>query len=394
MVPVMARRPRRVLGCALALLALLCGACSSGGGGTRDVAERRTVDALALERAVDDYFAQADTFMPELHAVRALLIAVDGRTVVARYSGSRPDDTHHVYGVTKSVVSTLIGIAIDQGLIDDVDSTLAELLPRYRDVMTPRAARVTLRDLLTMTSGFADEGDGGASWDPAQDDAVRTILQSGSVQDPGRFWLNSHGSTHLLTAVLAEASKGSVLDFARRVLFEPLGIRTRPAYQGVERLPAPGSTPAWSPEFRRAGFAWATDRQGVHVGGTLLKLTASDLLRFGQLHLDEGRWAEQQVVSAAWVVQAVRPIDLPTNDEALSYGYLWWLMDLDGNEAYAASGAFGQAVVIVPALRLVVAMASADDVSPSMDGAQLLPLISDVVIPHVPKGPARTAPTA
>jgi CubicO group peptidase (beta-lactamase class C family) len=106
--------------------------------------------------------------------------------------------------------------------------------------MPPRVAAVTLRSLLTMTSGFADEVDGGASWDPAQDDAVRSILQSGSVQDPGRFWLYSSASTHLLTAVLAEVTGGSVLDFARRVLFEPLGIRTRPAYEGVERLPELG----------------------------------------------------------------------------------------------------------------------------------------------------------
>jgi CubicO group peptidase (beta-lactamase class C family) len=152
----------------------------------------------------------------------------------------------------------------------------------------------------------------------------------------------------------------------------------------VERLPAPGSTPAWSPEFRRAGFAWATDRQGVHVGGTLLKLTPSDLLRFGQLHLDGGRWAGRQVVSTGWVEQAVRPIELPTHDEALSYGFLWWLMVLDGHDAYAASGAFGQAVVIVPALRMVVVMACADDVTAPMDGAQLLPLLTDVVIPGLP----------
>jgi CubicO group peptidase (beta-lactamase class C family) len=383
MAPVTARSPWRGLTRALAVAVLLCAACSSGGGSTRDGAQRPGLDVPGLERAVDDYFAQADTFMPELHAVRALLVDVDGRTVVERYPGSRPDQTHHVSSVTKSVVSTLVGIAVDQGLIDGVDSTLGELLPRSREAMTPRVAGVTLRSLLTMTSGFADEVDGGASWDPAQDDAVRAILQSGSVQDPDRFYLYSNASTHLLTAVLAEVTGGSVLDFARRVLFEPLGIRTRPAYEGVERLPEQGLPPAWSKEFRQAGFAWATDRQGVHVGGAMLKLTASDLLRFGRLHLDEGRWDGQQVVSADWVEEAVEPVDVPTGDEALSYGYLWWLMELDGHDAYTAIGAYGQAVVIVPDLRMVVVMAAADDVRTPMDAAKLLPIITDVVIPRL-----------
>ncbi len=386
MLPVTARRPWRRLGCALALAALLCSACSSAGGSIRPSAERTGVDVAELRQAVDDHFAQADTHLPELDAVRALLISVDGRTVVERYAGSRPDQTHHLHSVTKSVVSTLVGIAIDQGHIAGVDSTLGELLPRSRDVMTPRVAGVTVRDLLTMTSGFADEGDGGASWDPAQQDAVRTILRSGSVQEPGRFWLNSHASTHLLTAVLAEATGGSVLEFARRVLFEPLGIRTRPAYEGVERLPAPGSAPARSLRFRSAGFAWATDRQGVHVGGALLKLTATDLLRFGQLHLDEGRWNGRQVVPADWVAEAVRPIDVPTNAADLSYGYLWWLTELDGHDAYAASGAFGQAVVVVPDLRLVVVMACADDAPATMDGGHVAPFITDVVLPWIEEG--------
>ena len=160
----------------------------------------------------------------------------------------------------------------------------------------------------------------------------------------------------------------------------------------------PQSTRAWPSSLAAHRLVW-TAVSAQHtltggVGGTLLTLRASDLLRFGQLHLDEGRWAGQQVVSAGWLDQAVRPIDLPTNDEAMSYGYLWWLMDLDRHDAYAASGAFGQAVVILPALRLVVVMACADDASPSMAGAQLLPLMLDVVIPHLSKFPAGAAPAA
>ena len=377
--PASARRPRRLVGCALALaVVLVTGACTSAGG---PAPEPAGIDVSALERGTSDHLARADTSLPQLAAVRSLLVAVDGRTVLERYVDSGPDQTHHVYSVTKSVVSTLVGIALDEGLVDGLDSTLGELLPDERDAMTPRTAGVTLRQLLTMTSGVADEADGGAPWDPAQPDAVRTILSSGSVQEPGRSWRYSNAATHLLTAVLAEATGGPVLDFARRVLFDPLGIRTRPAYEGTERMRVLGPSPAWSPAFRRAGFAWATDRQGVHVGGLTLKLTARDLLRFGQLHLDGGRWDGRQLVPAAWVEQAVRPAALPTGDEALGYGYLWWLVELDGHDAFAAVGAFGQAVVVAPDLRLVVVMTAADDVRPPMQGVQLLPYITEVVLP-------------
>ena len=373
-----ARRPR-LLGCALALAALLTGACTSGPAPARE--QDAGIDLEALERSTDEHLAQADTSVPQLAAVRALLVSVDGRTVLERHVGGGPDDTHHVYSVTKSVVSTLVGIAVDEGLVEGVDSTLHELLPRERDAMPRRVAGVTLRQLLTMTSGIADEADGGAPWDPAQPDAVRTILASGSVEEPGRTWRYSNAATHLLTAVLAEATGGSVLDFARRVLFDPLGIRTRPAYEGTERMTVLGPSPDWSPAFRRAGFAWATDRQGVHVGGLTLKLTASDLLRFGRLHLDGGRWDGEQLVPAAWVEEAVRPAEQPTGDDAVGYGYLWWLFELDGHDAYAASGAFGQAVVVVPDLRVVAVMTAADDVRMPMEGVPLVPYLTEVVLP-------------
>ena len=375
-----AGRPR-LAGCVLALAVLLTGACSTGGSSAPDREQGSGIDVRALERGTDAHLAQADTSVPQLAAVRSLLVSVDGRTVLERHVDGGPDRTHHVYSVTKSVVSTLVGIAIAEGLIDGVDSTLGELLPGARDAMTPRVAGVTLRQLLTMTSGIADEADGGAPWDPSQPDAVRTILASGSVQEPGRSWRYSNAATHLLTAVLAEATDGSVLDFARRVLFDPLGVRTRPAYEGTERMQVLAPSPAWSPAFRRAGFAWATDRQGVHVGGLTLKLTATDLLRFGQLHLDGGRWRGEQLVPAAWVDEAVRPAALPTGDEALGYGYLWWLMELDGHDAFAATGAFGQAVVVVPDRRLVAVMTAADDARMTVQGVQLVPYLTEVVLP-------------
>ena len=374
-------RPRRLLGCVLALAVLLTGACSSGSG-RRPASGAPGSTSRRWSAAPTTYLAQAETSVPQLAAVRSLLVSVDGRTVLERYVDGGPDETHHVYSVTKSVVSTLVGIAVDEGLLDGVDSTLAELLPRERDAMTPRVAGVTLRQLLTMTSGIADEADGGAPWDPSQPDAVRTILSSGSVEEPGRSWRYSNAATHLLTAVLAEATGGSVLDFARRVLFDPLGIRTRPAYEGTERMRVLGPSPAWSPAFRRAGFAWATDRQGVHVGGLTLKLTARDLLRFGQLHLDGGRW-DGAAAGPGRLGGGGRPARRAADRRrgrsatATSGGSL----ELDGHDAFAASGAFGQAVVVVPDRRLVAVMTAADDVRVPMQGVQLVPYLTEVVLP-------------
>ena len=210
---------------------------------------------MEVERNIDAHLDEADP--PGLANVRAVLVSVDGATVVAHYRDSAPDETAHVWSVTKSVLSMLVGIAIADGHLRGLEQTLAELLPAYRAHMTPDVAAITLQQLLSMTSGLADAPDGGVTFDPADPDIVRTLLDRPLVAAPGTRWVYSNASAHVVSAALRYATGRSVLDYARTRLFDPLGIRTRPAYEGVEEFASVG---VFSEDFQRAGFAWGTDR--------------------------------------------------------------------------------------------------------------------------------------
>ncbi|MDX6323642.1 MAG: hypothetical protein QOF52_3500 [Propionibacteriaceae bacterium] len=305
-----------------------------------------------------------------LQAVRAVLVSVDGKTVIAHYRASRSSEHAHVFSVTKSVMSILVGIALDQGYLKSLDQTLGESLPKYRSQMTDQVAAITLRQLLTHTSGIPGNGMGSSgAFALAADDAVGLILTYGLLNDPGTVFDYSNSGSHLVGAVLAEATGRPVLDYAREQLFNPLGIKTRPAYEGFD-AGEPTS------QFEKDGFAWAADRQGIHTGCCWLKLTTPDMLKIGELYLNEGSWKGQRIVSAAWVRDSTTSqVTAEQLGPAGGYGYFWWLDQLRGHRSYAAVGSFGQLMAVVPDLKLVVAVSSrpdgyADeaDVGPILDG--------------------------
>jgi CubicO group peptidase (beta-lactamase class C family) len=234
----------------VALVCLLLTACSglgSGGGPTQETSRPspavagdywptdgwRTappkdhgVDPAALA-LVEDQVANRD------FQVRSVLIVRDGYLVYEHYwQGLDQADGHDVRSVTKSVIGALVGIALAEGKIKSLDQTVGELLaaqlPKDAD---PRMAGVTVKQLLTMTSGLAgDDTLGGdtrvedAMWESS--DWVRHILSRRLVWEPGTQWAYSNASSHLLSAIVANVSGQSTLEFARAKLFNPVGIRT------------------------------------------------------------------------------------------------------------------------------------------------------------------------
>jgi CubicO group peptidase (beta-lactamase class C family) len=164
--------------------------------------------------------------------IRAIIVTVDGRTRFERYyASSSARESRDIFSVTKSVVSTLIGLAISEGRLR-LDERLSQMLPDYAAVMTPRLARVTLRQLLTMTAGFRDTlntDDMGLGTAP---DWVRYILKR-QDSTPGEAFHYSNLAVHLLSPILVQATGQSVLAYARTHLFDPLGIPTTPAAQPI-----------------------------------------------------------------------------------------------------------------------------------------------------------------
>ena len=274
--------------------------------------------------------------------MRSVLVSVDGHTVISYFNKRRPVDQAHVWSVTKSVISILVGIAVDEGRLR-VDQTLRELLPEHASSMTPQQASITLRHLLTMTAGMPAD-DGGVKLDA--DDTVGQILAYGS-NDPGLVFEYSNSSAHLVAAVLRNVIDRPILDYARVKLFDPLGIDTRPAWQGSDlRSPTSG--------FNMPGFAWPTDSAGINVGAFGLKLTATDLVKLGELYVNGGSWHGRQIVSHAWVDESTSKQLSPQQVEAGSSPI--WLPVVGGGIqgtglALEAAGSYHQKIFCFPELR-------------------------------------------
>lgn len=311
------------------------------------------VDRDQLARQLDVFLANDARTTDTFRNRRALLISVDGRPVVERYWRSSATTSGDVGSITKTVIGILIGIALGEGQLHGLDQTLGQLLPAYASVMNRQVAAITLRQLLTMTSGLpADDDPYIRKVLATKQDWVGAILAHGITGQPGSFQHSSAGS-HLLSVILSEATGRRVLDYARQKLFDPLGISTRPAAEPIA-LPEKKNIDIYT----RAGFAWATDPQGHHFGAGGMKLTARDMVKVGQLWLQNGQWDDKQLAPAQWI-KAARTAQVPTGDSAAeAYGYQIWLGASAGHDALMAWGLGGQLMEIVPDLGLVVAVLS------------------------------------
>ena len=361
-------RTRR-LGLLVALVALLLVAACSQAAPRTQAAEPTSAELAAAIQEHAGLISQFDQ-------VRAILVARGGRTVYTEYFGANADAYWGLQSVTKSIVSTLVGIALDEGLIDGLDATLAELLPDHVAVMSQAVRTTTLRQLLTMSAGFPA---GSAATGPEfthEKHWVRAIL-SHPESPPGQEFVYSNGTSHLLAAIVEQATGMSILAFARSRLFGPLGIASAPALQpvvtNIEALKA----------LDEADFAWPVDPQGTGTGWFGLRLRPEDLLKIGQLFLDEGRWEGRQVISTQWVADATTQ-QVEVDSSGLGYGYQWWTEDLDGETSYQAIGYGGELIVVVPSRDLVVVTATelrqADVTSRGIDADVLLAIIEDAVV--------------
>ena len=312
--------------------------------------------------------------------LRAVVVATDEDILFEQYYETDADAYWGMQSVTKSVVSTLVGIAMEEGLIGSLDDTLAEMLPAYADVMSPETARVTLRQLLTMTAGFpTGEKATGPEFTRSRD-WVRHIVRHPELP-PGERFQYSNGTSHLLSAILTEATGMSALDYARSRLFDPLGIDTRPALVRTRRSLSRHEAAA---AYDRAGFAWPVDPQGVSTGWWGLRLRPRDMVRLGQLFLSEGRWDGEQLVPTEWVEQATSEQVVAVGGLLEGYGFQWWTGPTDGEHSFQAIGYGGQQIVVVPDRGLVVVVATellqADPSSRGIDNQVLTGMIEYAIV--------------
>jgi CubicO group peptidase (beta-lactamase class C family) len=362
-------------GVRLPLLLVAAGLVLLGCSGDGTSAEEAEPDVAAMRADLRKLAPDA----AEFEEVRAIIVATSDEILLEQYYGTDRDTTWDVQSVTKSVVSTLVGIAVDEGLVSGLDAPLEQLLPHHTDAMSPTVARTTLRQLLTMQAGFPPGMEPAGPPFTGSEDWVRTILRT-PAGPPGEEFVYSNGTAHLLAAVVEQASGMSVLDFARSRLFRPLRIDTRPALQSVATLDNYA-------DFQDAEFAWPRDPQGVHTGWWGLKLRPRALMKLGRLVLADGIWNGSQLVSGSWLDDATSTqVDLDGLQEG--YGFQWWTDEVDGDAVAQAIGYGGQLVVVVPDRDLVVVTTSEVSLEDMTEqGIQvdvLVSVVEQAILAHVP----------
>jgi CubicO group peptidase (beta-lactamase class C family) len=291
--------------------------------------------------------------------LNTLLIARDGEILVDRaFRGRGTDRPTNIKSASKTIISALVGIAIDRKMIEGVEAPVFKWLGRdFPPDPDPRLNTLTIGNLLSMQAGL--ERTSGVNYGRwiSSPNWVRFALSRPFVDEPGGRMLYSTGSTHLLSAILTRAGKDSTLDLAREWLGEPLGITISP---------------------------WTRDPQGIFLGGNEMALSPKALLRFGEMYRQGGIIDGKRVVSEAWVKASWEPRTMsPFTGDA--YGYGWFVRRAGTHNVYYAWGYGGQLLYVVPSLNLTVVITS-DPTEPSGRTGyvrELHALLADDIIPAV-----------
>jgi len=293
------------------------------------------------------------TLKSEQRGVRSVVIVRNGKLAFEYYrDGLGPLTLHDMHSATMSVVSTLAGIALQQGFIKSVDQPIADFLPQaLGEGVDARVGAMTLRHVLTLTAGYDPTVKQVGRWAFPVDFALRRPL----VSDPGRTFSFNPATAHLAARVLVSATGESISQFAQKQLFGPLRI---------ER------------------YLWRIDRPGgSELGYAGLQLTTRDMAKLGQLYLQHGSWNGKALVPAPYVEAATRKQSSGGPPMHWAYGYSWWVAPSSRLPApYMAGAADGQRIYVNPSLSLVVVVASDFNQEGKGSQGQVDVVINDIVL--------------
>jgi CubicO group peptidase (beta-lactamase class C family) len=298
--------------------------------------------------------------LPRLHS---LLVSRRGELVLERYfHGTRTTSAENLKSASKSIISALVGIALDRHLLAGIASPIAPYFAELTQPKTdPEKRKITIGDLLTMRSGLRTTSNryygawvGSPNW-------IQHILTRPMMLAPGEDMIYSTGNTHLLSAILTKVSGKDTWRFAQEALGKPLGI----------------SIPQWP-----------RDPQGIYFGGNDMLLTPRDMVKVGELYLHGGKLKDRQIVPAEWVQETCVPrTQSPVSGQL--YGYGWWIGDLSGFDTCFAWGFGGQYIFVVPKLELVVVSTSSPNVGEDRRGHRTAvhELVESMIVAKVAAAP-------
>ncbi|HEY5047183.1 MAG TPA: serine hydrolase [Rhizomicrobium sp.] len=318
--------------------------------------EAQGIDSSVLAKALD-------TIRERHIPVNSLLIERHGSIVLDAYFYPYANDrAHDVASVTKSVTSTLVGIAISEHKLDRLDTPVAALLPDTPIAGDPRKAHITLAHLLSMTSGLdCSDADGRNFLQQMEHSSHWTsfALDRPQAAEPGSTFAYCAGNMHVVSAVLTRATGESTADYARAKLFAPLGIEQ---------------------------VSWPKDADGISHGFADLKLAPRDMAKLGYLWLHRGKWDGKQIVPEQYLAEALSPHANVEPD--VQYGYGMWLYPQRGHAGgpadFEANGNGGQRIAVIPSQDVVEVITGtgldANEVATLLAGA----VKSDTPLPENP----------
>ncbi|MGY5865154.1 MAG: serine hydrolase [Candidatus Thorarchaeota archaeon] len=296
-------------------------------------------------------------------AIDSLLIARHGYLVYEKYPRQYTNETlHAIHSCTKSYTSALLSIAIEQGYINGTDDRMVDLLPgRTFANLDSRKEAITLEHLLTMTSGLewdewtnpynSPENSHYQMWFASNQ--IQYIIDQPMIADPGDVWTYNSGNSHVLGAIISEATNRTLVDFAVENLFTPLGIE-------------------------ESDIHYTPDNQGYYLASGGASMIPRDMLKFAYLYLNNGTWDGEQIVPADWVqLSSETLVDF---NSFSGYSYQWWTYPTEIVNVYAAQGYLGQYIFVVPELDMVVVFTSSITPSESTIHPTLL---FDYIVPSV-----------
>lgn len=319
----------------------------------------RGMDEALLEAAV----AEAAS----LSRLHNMIVARHGEIVVERhFRGPSPTQAANVKSVSKTLLSAVVGRAVEEGILEGIDQEVAAFFAaelangaQAGNTADDPRRRITVGHLLSMSSGLESTSFGSryGRW-VSSPNWVRYALQQSVVHEPGGRLVYSTGDTHLMSAALTRASGRSTHELARELLAEPLSINLPP---------------------------WPRDPQGIHFGGNDMLVSPRGLLRFGEMYRQGGELDGVRVLSRDWVEESWRiRVRSPRNGDG--YGLGWWARSAGGHPVRFAWGYGGQFLFVVPSLELTVVFTSDPWGRERGHNQRLHRILDDLLVPAAERG--------
>lgn len=311
----------------------------------RSVPEKQGVPSKALIALFDSLHAMPQT---DIHS---MIVMRHGNVVGEFYPAPFAAEYQHTqYSASKTLVSMAVGIAVDQNRLRVDDRVLLFFQDQLPDSISVRLADMTVRDLLTMTSGIKPDWSmrsKGREW-------IKTFLSKEVINEPGEVFAYDSMVTYMLSAIVQRVTGMKTLDYLQKYLFD---------YMGIEKV------------------NWEESPEGVNTGGWGLHIQSESLAKIGQMWLDGGVWDGKQLISKGWIEQMSAK---QANGGDFGYGYQTWQCAYPS--AVRADGALGQYVIVVPEKDVVIVLTEASFTNGKPQRGliwnQFLPALADGELPE------------